>query len=82
MRWSLIHGDTMWILHHKLTRLSHDLRLWSRAKVGNISLSVAAAEQIILGLDQDLRDFTISRAWSSRLSMHQTFSVGCQVNYG
>lgn len=56
------HGDAMWTLHHKLSRLARALRIWSRSRVGNINLLKCIADQIIMGLDQaqDSRDLTIA----------------------
>ena len=49
-------------LRCKLSRLAKSLRLWSRRRVGNITLLSAIVDLVILGLDsaQDGRDLSIA----------------------
>lgn len=44
-------GDHIRTMHIKLSRVEKALRIWSRARVGNIKLLTAVAEQVIFGLD-------------------------------
>jgi hypothetical protein len=55
-------GDHIRKFHIKLSRVAKALRIWSRARVGNIKLLTAVAEQVILGLDfaQENRELTIA----------------------
>ncbi|KAM0855649.1 hypothetical protein ACQ4PT_049622 [Festuca glaucescens] len=55
-------GDHIRTLHIKLSRVLKVLRTWSRARVGNIKLLTAVAEQVILGLDyaQEQRELTLA----------------------
>lgn len=73
----MVAGNPMYVLIHRLRNVKAALRVWSRARIGNVSSRVEIGKEVWWNIDSTIRGSTKSRTDTSWVRSNEKLGGVC-----